>query len=145
MNIRTLVSALAFAACIAAPAAADEVWSLPSGNQVVYDRDVDNVAVLTYRPEQGAGRGQIFVVGLGGQSDHRSHYQAYWVEDDDAGAACPAALTDAEGHVWHRWGLATVAFQKPDFPSAITIARGECLSGPSGGVTARPVVGAGVR
>jgi hypothetical protein len=145
MKIRTLVSALAFAAWVAAPAAADEVWSLPSGNQIAYDRDVGNVAVLAYRPEQGVGRGQIFVVGLGGHSDHRGHYQAYWVENDDAGAACPAALTDAEGHVWHRWGIATVTFQKPDFPSSIAIARGECLSGPSGEVIARPVVGAGVR
>ena len=145
MKIRTLVSGLAFVASIAGPASADEVWSLPSGNQIVYDRDVGDVAVLTYRPEQGAGRGQIFVVGLGGQSDHRGHYQAYWVEDDDAGVACPAALTDAEGHVWHRWGIASVAFQRPGFPSAITIARGECLAGPSRGVTARPVVGAGVR
>ncbi|MFT3729297.1 MAG: hypothetical protein QM759_15850 [Terricaulis sp.] len=140
LGIAALASAL-----LCAPALADEVWSLPSGNQIVYDRDVGNTAVLTYRAEQGVAQGQIFVVGLGGQTDHRGAYRAYWVEADDAGAACPAAIVDAEGHTWHRWGLATLSFARPGFPSAITVARGECLSVPGRGVTARPVVGAGVR
>jgi hypothetical protein len=145
MKSRLFAAAVALAASLAAPAAADEVWSLPSGNQVIYDRDVGNTAVLTYTPEQGAGRGQIFVVGMAGQVEGRGRYQAYWVENDDAGAACPAALTDAEGNSWRRWGLATVTFQRPGFPSAITISRGECLTAPAGRVMARPVVGAGVR
>ncbi len=145
MKSRALAVAATFTMLLAAPAVADEVWSLPSGNQVVYDRDAGNAAVLTYTPEQGLGRGQIFVVGLAGQYEGRGRYQAYWVENDDAGAACPASLTDAEGNTWRRWGLATVAFQRPGFPSAITISRGECLAAPSGRVTARPVVGAGVR
>lgn len=145
MKFRMFAAAAALCALVSMPAAADEVWSLPSGNQVIYDRDVGSTAVLTYTPEQGLGRGQIFVVGLAGQYEGRGRYQAYWVENDDAGAACPASLTDAEGNVWRRWGLATVTFQRPGFPSAITISRGECLGAPSGRVTARPVVGAGVR
>jgi hypothetical protein len=144
MKLRIMLTALALT-LIAAPASADEVWSLPSGNQLVYDRDVGDTAVLTYVPEQGDGRGQIFVVGLAGQYEGRGSYQAYWVENDDAGAACPAALTDAEGNTWRRWGIATISFQRATFPSRITIARGECLNAPSGRITARPVVGAGVR
>lgn len=144
MQRHLLAAAVAFFA-LAPAASADEVWSLPSGNQLVYDRDVGNVAVLTYRPEQGRGQGQIFVVGLAGQSDGRTRYQAYWVEDNDAGPACAAAIVDAEGHTWRRWGLATVAFASRSFPSRITISRGECLTAPHGAVTARPVVGAGVR
>lgn len=144
MKRHLFVAALAF--CAFAPAAsADEVWSLPSGNQLVYDRDIGNVAVLTYRPEQGSGQGQIFVVGLGGQYEGRTRYQAYWVEADDAGAACPASIVDAEGHTWRRWGLATVTFASRSFPSRITISRGECLGAPHGSIAARPVVGAGVR
>lgn len=147
MTVRTVcfAAALALGSLIAPAAMADEVWSLPSGNQLVYDRDVGNVAVLTYRAEQGMQQGQIFVVGLGGQSEGRSHYQAYWVEADDAGPACPAAIVDAEGHTWHRWGLATLSFASRTFPSRITISRGECLVAPHGSITARPVVGAGVR
>ena len=145
MTSRTFLSALALSLLAAAPAAADEVWSLPSGNQIVYERDAGDVAVLSYRPEQGLGKGLIFVPGLGGKYEGRGSYQGYWTEEDDAGAGCPVALTDREGHSWHRWGLATIKFRKPNFPSAIVIGRGECLRAPSGGVTARPVVGAGVR
>ena len=147
MKIRALSIA---AACVAAAllpttASADEVWSLPSGNQLVYDRDVGATAVLTYRAEQGLSPGQIFVVGLGGQYEGRTRYQGYWVEADDAGDACAASIVDAEGRTWRRWGLTTVQFQRPTFPSRVTITRGECLSAPAGRVTAQPVVGAGVR
>lgn len=145
IRIACFAAALALGALIAPAAIADEVWSLPSGNQLVYDRDAGSVAVLTYRAEQGLQQGQIFVVGLGGVSEGRGRYQAYWVEADDAGPACPAAIVDAEGHTWHRWGLATVAFASRTFPSRITISRGECLSAPHGSINARPVVGAGVR
>lgn len=147
MKIRELgcVTALAAMALFTPVAGADEVWSMPSGNQLVYDRDVGNVAVLTYRAEQGLESGQIFVVGLAGQGEGRGRYQAYWVEADDAGPACAASIVDAEGRTWRRWGLATVSFARRTFPSSITVSRGECLSAPSGRVTARPVVGAGVR
>jgi hypothetical protein len=138
-------AALAASALISTAASADEVWALPSGNQLIYDRDVGNVAVLTYRAEQGSENGQIFVVGLGGQYEGRGAYQAYWVEADDAGPACAASIVDAEGRTWRRWGLASVRFASPTFPSRVTISRGECLSAPSGRITARPVVGAGVR
>ncbi|MBK6702839.1 MAG: hypothetical protein IPG56_03025 [Caulobacteraceae bacterium] len=145
MQARIFAAAFAFGLMMSGTAVADEVWSLPSGNQLVYDRDVGNVAVLTYRAEQGLDSGQIFVVGLGGQFEGRGSYQAYWVEADDAGAACPASIVDAEGNTWRRWGIATVSFASRSFPSRITISRGECLGAPSGRITARPVVGAGVR
>lgn len=138
-------TAAAVGVLMSTAASADEVWSLPSGNQLVYDRDVGNVAVLTYRAEQGLANGQIFVVGLAGQTEGRGTYEAYWVEADDAGSACAASIVDAEGHTWRRWGLASVRFARPTFPSRVSISRGECLTAPSGRVTARPVVGAGVR
>jgi len=147
MKVRLSIGVVSLALCMlfSAPASADEVWVLPSGNQLTYDRDVGDVAVLTYRAEQGLEPGQVFVVGLGGQYEGRSRYQAYWVEADEAGPACAAALVDAEGRTWRRWGLATVSFASPSFPSRLTLSRGECLSAPSGRITARPVVGAGVR
>ncbi|ANP45684.1 hypothetical protein [Candidatus Viadribacter manganicus] len=144
-RVLAVITGLVLSAMVSTPARADEVWALPSGNQLTYDRDVGNVAVLTYRAEQGLNPGQIFVVGLGGQYEGRRSYQAYWVEADDAGPACAASLVDAEGRTWRRWGLARVAFASPSFPSRLTLSRGECLNGPSGRIVARPVVGAGVR
>ena len=83
--MKSFTLALALGVLATVPASADEVWSLPSGNQIVYERDAGDVAVLSYKPEQGMGKGLIFVVGLGGVSEGRSRYQAYWTEDDDAG------------------------------------------------------------
>jgi hypothetical protein len=139
------VVSLALGMLFSAPAVADEACVLPSGNQLIYDRDVGDVAVLTYRAEQGLAPGQIFIVGLGGEYEGRYHYQGYWVEADDAGPVCPAALVDAEGRTWRRWGLVRLTFARPNFPSRLTLSKGECLNAPSGRLTARPVVGAGVR
>jgi hypothetical protein len=139
------IAIAAICLAFAASASADEVWVLPSGNQITYDRDVGDVAVLTYRAEQGLDSGQIFVPGLGGLYEGRGAYQGYWVEADDAGPHCAAALTDAEGRTWSRWGSAHVTFDKPGFPSGIKIKRGDCFSADTQRVSAKPVVGAGVR
>jgi len=64
--IRALITAALIAAAPLA-AMADEVWSLPSGNQIVYERDAGSTAILSYKPEVGLEAGYIFVPGLGGQ------------------------------------------------------------------------------
>ena len=142
--IRTLaLAALALAAPLAA--FADEVWSLPSGNQVVYDRDSGDTAILSYMPEQGLEKGWVFVPGLAGVYEGRGTYQGYWVEPADAGPACPAALIDAEGTAWARWGAVEIKFAKPTFPSKITIRRGSCFGPTKTKLTAKPVIGAGLQ
>ena len=146
MSRKFVLASLMFGALLPSAALADEVWVMPSGNQLVYDRDIGDTAVLTYTPEQGMAKGQIFVVGLGGKYDGRGEFDGYWVEEDDAGAHCAAGLIDAQGKPWRRWGLAHVSFEKKSFPSRLTVTRGECLKGAVGKpVTAKPVVGAGVR
>jgi hypothetical protein len=142
--MKSLLAGLVIAAT-AAPAFADEVWSLPSGNQIVYQRDVGDIAVFTYRAEVGLEEGLIFVTGLGGNYDKRGTHQAYWVEADDTGPACAASIVDAEGKTWKRWGIAEVKFAKPSFPSKFTFSRGACFNAPKGKITAKPVIGAGVQ
>lgn len=140
------LAALALAAALPLAAAADEVWSLPSGNQIVYESDVGSTAVLSYKPEQGLEDGFIFVPGLGGAYEGRGTYKGYWVEAESAGDACPAALVDAEGNTWGRWGLIEIKFAKPTYPSKLKIRRGTCLDGfTSKTITAKPVIGAGVQ
>jgi len=142
--IRVLALA-AFALTIALAAFADEVWSLPSGNQVVYDRDTGDTAVLSYMPEQGLGKGWIFVPGLAGVYEGRGTYQGYWVEPAEAGTACPAALIDAEGTAWTRWGTIEIKFARPTFPSIIKIKQGSCFGPAKTRLTAKPVIGAGLQ
>ena len=138
MALRALLATSILATLFAGQAMADESWSLPNGNQLIYDRDIGSTAVLTYQPARGRGRGQIFVVGLGGQASNRGQYTAYWVEADDAGVLCPAGIVDAEGRLWHRWGLASVAFGNSGSPSPITIFQAECLTTQWRSATARP-------
>lgn len=142
--IRTLAAAF-IAAALPLAALADEVWSLPSGNQIVYDRDAGTTAILSYKAEQGLANGWIFVPGLGGVYDGRATYQGYWVEESDAGATCAAGLVDAEGKTWTRWGAMEVKFQKPGFPSKIALKRGNCFGPATTKITAKPVIGAGVQ
>ena len=137
------LAALALAVPLAA--FADEVWSLPSGNQVIYDRDTGDTAVLSYMPEPGLGKGWVFVPGLAGVYEGRGTYQGYWVEPADAGAACPATLIDAEGKAWPRWGTFEIKFAKPTFPSKIKIKRGSCFEPARARLTAKPVIGAGLQ
>ncbi|MGA1342860.1 MAG: hypothetical protein ACO33A_07400 [Hyphomonas sp.] len=143
-----MIRILALAAiALAAPLAgfADEVWSLPSGNQIVYDRDTGDTAVLSYMPERGLEKGWIFVPGLAGVYEGRATYQGYWVEPAEAGAACPAALIDAEGTAWARWGAIEIKFVKPTFPSKIKIKRTNCFRPAETRLTAKPVIGAGLQ
>jgi hypothetical protein len=67
---RTLAAA-AIAAVLALPALADEVWALPSGNQITYLSDEGTTAVLGYTPVIGVEQSYIFVPGLGGNYDNR--------------------------------------------------------------------------
>jgi hypothetical protein len=140
---RTLAAATALTA-LPLTALADEVWSLPSGNQIVYDRDSGDTAIFSYIPEQGLDKGWIFVPGLTG-AEVRGTYQGYWVESVEAGPGCTAGLTDAEGKTWARWGAMEVKFVKPGFPSAIKLKRGSCFGEAKQKITAKPVVGAGIQ
>lgn len=75
--IRALTAA-ALLASIALAASADEAWSLPSGNQIVCERDAGATAILSYKPEAGLEAGYIFAPGLGGCYSDRGAYQGYW-------------------------------------------------------------------
>jgi hypothetical protein len=138
---------IAIAAALAAslPSFADEVWSLPSGNQIVYERDAGTTAILSYKAEVGLDQGLIFVPGLGGNYDNRGTFRGYWTEADDTGPACAAAIVDAEGKTWKRWGVAEVKFAAKGFPSKFKLSRGNCFDAAKGSVTAKPVIGAGAK
>jgi hypothetical protein len=142
--MRSVLTAVAFVA-LAVPASADEVWSTARGHQIVYERDAGETAILSYKAEAGLSPGLIFVPGLGGKYEGRETYRGYWVEAADAGATCAAAIVDAEGKSWKRWGVAEVKFARAAFPSAITIRRSDCFGDLGRGVRAQPVVGAGVQ
>lgn len=141
---RTPLAAVLVAAAPLA-AIADEVWSLPSGNQVVYLRDEGATAVFGYTPVMGVEQSYIFVPGLGGNLDNRGTFTGYWVEPVYVGKSCPAPIIAPDGMQWDRWGSVEVKFHKPGFPSKITLKRGECFNTPKEKIVLKPVVGAGLQ
>jgi len=142
--IRTLIAAAALAA---APlgALADEVWTLPSGNQVVYLSDEGDTAVLGYTPVLGVEQSYIFIPGLAGNYDNRGIYTGYWVEPTYVGKTCPATIIAPNGVPWERWGIVEVKFHKKGFPSKVTLKRGDCFAAPKEKILLKPVVGAGLQ
>jgi hypothetical protein len=141
---RSLAAAV-LAAALTLPALADEVWSLPSGNQVVYLNDEGNTAVLGYTPVMGVEQSYIFVPGLAGNYDNRGTFTGYWVEPTYVGPTCPAAIIGPNGVPWERWGIVELKFQKKGFPSKITMKRGDCFATPTEKIILKPVVGAGLQ
>ena len=141
---RTLAVA-AIAAPLPLAALADEVWALPSGNQITYLSDEGDTAVLGYTPVMGVEQSYIFVPGLAGNTDNRGTFTGYWVEPVYVGKSCPAALVAPNGVVWERWGIVELKFAKPGFPSKITMKRGDCFAAPTEKIKLKPVVGAGLQ
>ncbi len=139
------LAAAALAAALALPALADEIWSLPSGNQVVYLRDEGTTAVFGYTPVMGVEQSYIFVPGLGGNTGDRGTYTGYWVEPVYVGKSCPAPILAPDGMQWDRWGAVEVKFHSKGFPSKITLKRGECFGTPKEKIKLKPVVGAGLQ
>ena len=138
-------AAAILAAALALPALADEVWALPSGNQVTYLSDEGDTAVLGYTPVMGVEQSYIFVPGLAGNYDNRGTFTGYWVEPAYVGKTCPAALVAPGGVVWDRWGIVELKFHKKGFPSKITMKRGDCFAAPAEKILLKPVVGAGLQ
>jgi hypothetical protein len=141
---RTLITAALLAAAPLA-AFADEVWTLPSGNQVTYLSDEGDTAIFGYTPVMGVEQSYIFVPGLGGNYENRGTYTGYWVEPTYVGKTCPVSINTPDGMAWQRWGVMEVRFHKKGFPSKITLKRGDCFGAPKEKILLKPVVGAGLQ
>ncbi len=142
--MKTLVAgAGAIAICLGAMA--DEVWSTPGGD-VVYEKDLGEVAVLSYPLDQDELRGHAFISGLGGNYDDRGHFTGYWSEPEiEEDGLCPMAIVDGNGLTTRNWGRVTMTFLDTGFPSSWVAVRGHCFEEPSQHLVGNPVVAPGVR
>ena len=133
------------ALAICAGALADEVWST-SGGDVVYEKDIGDIAVLSYPMDEGDLRGHAFIFGLGGNYDDRGHFTGYWSEEmTDEDGLCPIAILDGNGLTTNNWGRVTITFLDEGFPSSWVAVRGHCFEEPSAHLVGHPVVAPGVK
>ncbi|WP_146636228.1 hypothetical protein [Nioella nitratireducens] len=119
--IKAILPALA-ALAFAVPALADEVWSSDTG-QIVYLADEYGSAILTFTDTDGTN-GELVFPGLAGNFTDRSVHYGYWV--GQSALQCPAALGRPGALTSLSWGMATIAFDDPGFPSAFTVLLADC-------------------
>lgn len=128
-RVQRLFASLIVAASIAAPAAADEVWSSNEG-EIVWETDVGEWAVFKMTdPENPRHAMRIFVPGLEGGMGVRGDHLGYWTAYAPSGWSCPGRLVDELGYISSRWGQAFVMFDEEGFPSGFTAELLACFGG----------------
>lgn len=142
--MKTIIASIA-ALGIGLGAVADEVWSTVIGD-VIYEKDLGDVAVLSYPLDEGDLRGHVFISGLGGNYDDRGHFTGYWSEPMmDDGQLCDMAIVDGNGDTTYTWGRVTMTFLDNGFPSSWVAVRGDCFKEPTEHLVGNPVVAPGVK
>ncbi len=115
------VAALALALCPAA-AIADELWDSPAG-QIVYQSEIDDMALLSF--PLGDGEGMLYIHGMAGNYDDRGVHYGFWI--GDGAGDCAASLTGPDGRSSSDFGSATVVFDDPGFPSGFSAVLVPCM------------------
>jgi len=125
------VTAAAAIFAAAGPALADEVWVTQTGERIVYETDIDDIAVLSIN-DPGSGLRHLYVPGLGGNySDRGQPFFGYWIDAGAAGKSggrrCGAILVGPDGMESDQFGSARIEFDSRAFPSGFTAAIGPCF------------------
>ncbi len=122
--MRSLLAA-AFLLSAAAPALADEAWTTEAGD-IVYVEDIGDIAHLAFTVSDGSNSLvlEIYLPGLGGNFDHRSTHDGYFLIA--GGEDCATEQTSPNGWSSGSWGKIRVVFDKPGFPSGFDIYGGSC-------------------
>ena len=115
------------AALLATPTLADEVWTSQMGD-IVYETEDNGAAILSFTNLDGYPA-RLFIPGLAGNYSNRGIHEAFWL--GEGAGTCPVFMTaPGEGFGTTDWGRATVSFDKPGFPSSLTITLGWCFEEP---------------
>lgn len=126
-----LRSVLALAVCLfAAPAVADEVWDTPLG-PIIYESEANGAAIFSFFNVDGS-RATLVIPGLAGNYDNRSLHDAFWI--GQGSQFCEAALSLPGQRPSAQWGKAQVIFDKPAFPTSLTVSLGYCFDPLSYGI-----------
>ena len=139
---KLVAGAAALVMCLGA--VADEVWSTVIGD-VIYEKDIGDVAVLSYPMDYPDTRGHVFIKGLGGNYDDRGHFSGYWSEPQMEEPLCDVTIIDGNGLETTNWGRVSITFLDSGFPSGWVALRGNCFGEPVDHLVGNPVVAPGVR
>lgn len=131
--------AAACAALTATAASADEFWTSTIGD-IIYEAEVDGVAIFTYPlPNVEGGVGRLYFPGLAGNYENRATHTGYWIAPGDGGG-CSAKMVGADGVTSNDWGSIMIVFHGPSYPVSWTLLSGTCFAPLVDSMVATPIV-----
>lgn len=125
-----VLSALLVAVSIDFSAAAQEddaqpVWNTSRG-EVRFEFEVDEYAVWSFVPADGAGEGRIIIEGLGSSGPGSGRFQGYWVIRDGSEQPCSSSRYDIEGFEVFNHGGFEITFDNTETLSSWSAGWGLC-------------------
>ncbi len=102
--------------------AVDEMWVSETG-PVIYDKEIDDMALLFFATEEGPG--MLYIHGLAGNYEQRGLHTGFWIADEPG--ACAASLTSPDGRSSHNFERLIVAFDQSIWPSGFTAVLYPCM------------------
>lgn len=124
MNAFCLAATLAL---IAAPSLADEVWDSDMG-PIVYETEEAGAAIFSFT-NVDAYPATLIIPGLAGNYSNRSTHDAFWI--GQGAGECDAFMSRDGVPESSQWGRAQLVFDKPSFPTSVTVILGFCQETPS--------------
>lgn len=119
-----LLAALVIGGMLPAAALADESWNSAQYGEIVYEKDIGDVALLSMAGGHPGSRVNIYLPGLAGNTTERGAFSGYWIES--APGECATERTGADGLQSNLWGDVQVEFAHPAYPSGFIIRLGNC-------------------
>ena len=111
-------------ALTAALFATSAVWTSMMGD-IVYAAEENGAAIFTFT-NLDAYPARLVIPGLAGNYSNRGTHEAFWL--GGGSGTCPAFMAIAgDDYSTTDWGRAVIAFDKPAFPTSITVTIGWCF------------------
>lgn len=116
----------AILALIAQPLVADEVWDTDMG-PIVYQAEEAGTAIFTFT-NVDAYTATLIIPGLAGNYDNRSTHDAMWI--GQGSGECETFMSRSGVGESSQWGRARLVFDKPAYPTSMTVVLGYCMDEP---------------
>ncbi|WP_083098112.1 hypothetical protein [Pseudophaeobacter leonis] len=124
MNAFRLAAVIAL---LAMPTLADEVWDSDMG-PIVYESEEGDAAIFSFT-NVDAYSATLIIPGLAGNFSNRSTHDAYWI--GQGSGECDAFMSRNGVPASSQWGRAQLVFDKPAFPTSVTVVLGFCEEKPT--------------
>jgi len=114
-------------ALLTTPTLADEVWDTDMG-PIVYEAEEGGTAIFSFT-NVDAYPAKLIIPGLAGNYSNRGTHDAYWI--GQGAGECAAFMSRTGVSESSQWGRAQLVFDKPAYPTSVTVVLGFCEEEPT--------------